>query len=110
LDDNFDRYLILWILGDYTEGHYLTFTLRTVMEQEATYAAALQRITRTKFIGPSYIIIGGTQSGEGAIISNSPNTTQPVNVTTLAGQMRHNGQRFIAVTSTLLLFFLCCYF
>merc|ERR1712225_62564 len=67
-DGHLDEYLVLWLLGKY-DGEFLSFKTREVMETETNYAAALQALTHYKPVGPCYIILGGAQSGEGAIIA-----------------------------------------
>ncbi|EDQ86590.1 uncharacterized protein MONBRDRAFT_10877 [Monosiga brevicollis MX1] len=71
-DNTFWKGLIEFFEGD-TSGHFVGFTTRQVMESQATYAEALQALQSYKMVGPSYMILGGVQPNEGAIITRSMN-------------------------------------
>lgn len=45
------------------------FELRQVLETAKTYDDALKEITGMHFISPCYIVLGGTKSGEGALVT-----------------------------------------
>lgn len=47
--------------------------LRKVLEEETTYAGALERLKTTRIGGPVYYIISGTKGYEGAVIERDPN-------------------------------------
>lgn len=60
--------LLDFLEGKDRTGHFLSLSMRDVMMNKPTYAEALQVIESIKLLGPAYIIIGGVQSGEGAIV------------------------------------------
>jgi len=72
---------LAWLLGKY-QGLELALGLRTAMTDNATFADGLAFLQTVPFAMPAYIIIGGTQPGEGAVITRDPETT--VNTWTLA--------------------------
>ncbi|CAJ0579137.1 unnamed protein product, partial [Mesorhabditis spiculigera] len=47
----------------------VSFVMREVLEEEQSYAWALDRLVRTPLICPAYITVAGINRGEGAIIS-----------------------------------------
>jgi len=67
-DAHFDTYLVLWLLGKY-DGDFLSMKTREVMETVSSYDLALESLTHYKSLGPAYIIIGGAEAGEGAVIT-----------------------------------------
>merc|ERR1712032_1348510 len=67
-DGHLDQFLVMWLLGKY-DGNFLSFKTRLVMESNETYNAALQALTHYKAMGPAYVILGGAQAGEGAVIA-----------------------------------------
>lgn len=67
-DSNLDRGLIQWLKGDHS-GHFLTFTTRQAIETATTYDEAFAYLNSTKLIGPGYIILGGMQPGQGAVLT-----------------------------------------
>jgi acid ceramidase len=74
-DSNYDRYLIEW-LNDLTDtAHFLSFLTRDTMDQEVDFASAAERLSNTVMVGPSYVILGGVNTGEGLVVTNAPNTT-----------------------------------
>jgi acid ceramidase len=74
-DSNYDKYLIDWLNDRSDTAQFLSFLTRDTMDQEADFAAASQRLANTVMVGPSYTILAGVKAGEGAVITNSPNTT-----------------------------------
>lgn len=72
VDTRFDntlwKGLKAWFAGNYT-AQFLSFTTRSVMMEEINYENALLRLNNTIMVGPSYIILGGYTSGEGAVIT-----------------------------------------
>lgn len=67
-DKNFWHGLLAWLDGNYT-AQFLSFTTRTVMMTAASYGEALLALNNTLMVGPSYIILGGVNPGEGAVIT-----------------------------------------
>jgi len=63
--------LIGWITGLDRSGHFAAQQVRDALEQDATFADAVKRLNHTKFLGPGYVAVAGTQAGEGAIMSRS---------------------------------------
>lgn len=94
-DNSFWHGLIQWLKGQHT-GQFLTFITRSTMENNATYAEALQSLNNTELIGPGFIILGGAGSGEGAIITRS--ATESVRLKTLADSIQ-NGTHYILQTN-----------
>ena len=68
-DSSLDRGIIGWLLGRNNDAHFLTFQTRDVMENNETYAVALESLVSYKAMGPAYIIIGGIGGDEGAVIA-----------------------------------------
>eukprot|EP00946_MAST-07B_sp_MAST-7B-sp1_P003038 g3038.t1 len=68
-DTNLDKGIIGWLFGKYNDHQFLTFETRNMMEQAPDYDSALNGLLTYKSLGPAYIIIAGTKSGEGAIIA-----------------------------------------
>lgn len=85
-DLNLDKGLFQWLSGDHS-GHFLAFTTRTVMETIATYDDALTALNDTKMVGPSYIILGGVESGEGAVITREEALS--LHLWTIKNNLRH---------------------
>ena len=54
-------------------GQGYSFMIRDILEHVPTYEEALERLQTTPLISPAYLIIAGTQTGEGAIISRERN-------------------------------------
>ena len=71
-DNSFWKGLADFFKGDHS-GHFVAFTTRSVMENNATYEDALKTLTTTKMIGPSYMILGGAKPKQGAVITRSSN-------------------------------------
>lgn len=74
-DNTYDEFLWQWVEDTTDTAHFLSFTTRDTMDQEADFAAATKRLSTTTMVGPSYVIIGGVKAGEGLVITNAPNTT-----------------------------------
>jgi acid ceramidase len=96
-DSNFDEYLVLWLLGKY-DGEFLSFKTREIMETEENYTAALQALTHYKPLGPCYIIIGGAQSGEGAVVTLAGGRDTALQVRELKDELV-NGSFFVLQTN-----------
>lgn len=74
-DNNYDKYLLKWLHNQDDTDQFLTLTTRLAMETYDNFNDASKSILNTKMIGPSYIIIGGADAGEGAVITLGPNGT-----------------------------------
>lgn len=86
-DLNIDSGLISWLKGNHS-GHFLSFTTRNVMENNFTFADALETLNNTKMIGPSYIILGGINPGEGAVITREQALS--LHLMTLSAALQNN--------------------
>ncbi|XP_065918990.1 N-acylethanolamine-hydrolyzing acid amidase-like [Dysidea avara] len=56
----------------------VSFLIRNTLENVQSYKEALDILSHTTFIAPSYIIIAGTKSGEGAVITRDRITARDV--------------------------------
>jgi len=56
----------------------VSFLIRNTLENAQSYKEALEVLSHTTFIAPSYIIIAGTKSGEGAVITRDRITARDV--------------------------------
>ncbi|XP_002405171.3 acid ceramidase isoform X2 [Ixodes scapularis] len=65
--------LLEWILGDHSQ-HWVGFLTRDLMENATSYDVAKMTLSTTKLLAPVYFILGGTKSGEAAIITRSRNS------------------------------------
>eukprot|EP00730_Choanoeca_flexa_P017887 TRINITY_DN8660_c0_g2_i1.p1 TRINITY_DN8660_c0_g2~~TRINITY_DN8660_c0_g2_i1.p1 ORF type:complete len:391 (+),score=101.35 TRINITY_DN8660_c0_g2_i1:48-1175(+) len=72
-DNSYWRGLIDFFKGTDTTGHFVAFTTRQVMESASNYSQALEMLQGYKMVGPSYMILGGVEPTEGAIITRSTN-------------------------------------
>jgi len=61
--------LLQWLLGLAPNVSFSTYLVREVMEAAHTYDQAYDMLMTTQLIAPSYYIIGGAKSGEGAVIA-----------------------------------------
>lgn len=70
-DANLDKGILEWIvLGKNQDCHFLTFTTRDVIENNATYADALRTLVNYMPLGPAYIIVGdGGGDVGGAVVT-----------------------------------------
>jgi len=82
-DDTLSYFLIHWLFDRTDKANFLSFLTRQAFESKDDYASALSYLSTQDMVGPSYIILGGPNAGEGAVITNGPNRTQAVNVWTL---------------------------
>lgn len=74
-DGTFLEGLIGWFLGKNNDCQFLTFETRMAIEDNATYADALDTLVQYKPLGPAYIIIGGIKPDEGAVIAKHFNVS-----------------------------------
>jgi|TARA_B110000208_G_scaffold147925_1_gene178449 acid ceramidase len=59
-DSHLDAGIIGWLLGEHGDCHFLCFTTRMVLENNATYAEAYSTLTTYHPLGPAYIIVAGS--------------------------------------------------
>ena len=74
-DANLDKYLIKWIEDPNDMSQALTFVTRDAIENYPDFNKASEFIMNTSEVGPAYIIIGGVNKNEGAVITLGPNMT-----------------------------------
>merc|ERR1719229_747885 len=74
-DDNYDKYMIEYLRKPTEEKQWLSLTTRLAMEDQPSYEDAIEFIQNTSFIGPCYIIIGGTKAKEASVLSIGPDKT-----------------------------------
>lgn len=63
-----------FLSGKDRSGSFLSLALREVMLNKATYSEALGAVNSMKLLGPAYVILGGIQPGEGAIVVRQDST------------------------------------
>lgn len=66
--------ILKWILGTRT-GNWMGFLTRQVFETVDTFAQAKATLSSKLLIGPIYFILGGSESGEGAVITRAVDRT-----------------------------------
>lgn len=64
-----------WIDGHDRTGQFATLLVRDAMENDATWADAVQRLNSTKLMGPAYFSVAGINPKEGAIMSRNYTTS-----------------------------------
>ncbi|ETO33686.1 hypothetical protein RFI_03416 [Reticulomyxa filosa] len=74
-DDNYDKYLIDWYTHPESDLQFLTFTTRNAIENLDSYDAAVSFIMNTPLMCPAYVIIGGPNPTQGAVLTMGPNRT-----------------------------------
>eukprot|EP00483_Globobulimina_turgida_P007824 UN07839 len=74
-DDNMDKYLTDWIKDPTDTNDLLVMTTRYVMENENSYSDAIKYLQSVSMVCPAYIILGGSNAGEGAVLTYGPNMT-----------------------------------
>jgi len=74
-DSHLDAGIIGWLLGKNNGGQFLCFQTRMILEANISYTEAFQSLTTYKPLGPAYIILGGTQPGEGAVVAKTFNSS-----------------------------------
>ncbi|CAH1276126.1 ASAH1 [Branchiostoma lanceolatum] len=62
--------IIEWILGDHSSS-WMAFLTRETLEHATSFEEAETMLTNKPLVAPAYFILGGTKSGEGAIITRS---------------------------------------
>lgn len=69
-DSTFDAGIIEFLLGLGAPGReFMTFHVRRTLEQNATYAEAVEALTDYSPLGPGYLIVAGSAPGDGAVIT-----------------------------------------
>ena len=70
-DSRLDAGIVNYIKGKINRKDKVIITamLRSVLQNNATYAAALKAVQASQLVGPAYIILGGTRPGEGAVVT-----------------------------------------
>lgn len=79
-DDTYSHFLIEWLENKTDTANFLTFLTRQAFETQDTFADTLAFISSHDMVGPSYTILAGANPGEGAVITNGPNRTVPVDI------------------------------
>ncbi|EDO34711.1 predicted protein [Nematostella vectensis] len=69
--------ILEWILGQRT-SQWTSFLTRNVLESAKSYKEAYDMLTNTEVLAPVYYILGGTKSGQGAVITRSRTKTLDV--------------------------------
>jgi len=79
-DNSYDKFLLKWIKDPTDTANFLSFLTRQTIMGKTSFSDALDVLSNSVMVGPSYIILGGVKAGEGAIITNKPNTTRALDV------------------------------
>lgn len=74
-DSNYDKYLLKYLRNPTPDQQWLSLTTRVAIEDYTTYDDAVSFISKSSFIGPCYVIIGGAKKDEGAVLTVGPNST-----------------------------------
>jgi len=74
-DNNYDKYLLDWFKNPNDTSQFLTFATREAMETYNNYEEAVNFILGTSFVGPSFIIMGGSHPYQGCVCTMGPNRT-----------------------------------
>ena len=74
-DENHDKYLKDWFQNSNDNSQFLSFVTRTALENFDNFDDTVEYISQTSFVGPCYIIIGGVDMNDGAVITIGPNMT-----------------------------------
>ena len=68
IDSELDLPLIEWFEGKY-QGNFVGFLNRQVLQNNNSYAAAFTELTTVNTIAPVYLILGGSNAGDGVVIT-----------------------------------------
>ena len=101
-DDSVDAGLIEFLLGKSGGREFIAFATRRALETNATYAAALDALTMYRPMGPGYIILGGANSGEGAVITkqfSGKDAKPPTKDVWKLSEVLANGSFYLAQTN-----------
>ncbi|XP_028657918.1 acid ceramidase [Erpetoichthys calabaricus] len=66
--------IIEWIIGR-RDGMWMSFLMRSVLENATSYDDAKNQLATTKLLAPAYFILGGNKSGQGCVITRSRTTS-----------------------------------
>ena len=94
-NSDLDIPLVLWFKGLY-EGSFVGFLNRLTLTGVDTYAEALTVLSNTSLIAPVYLILGGANAGDGAVLTRDDKGA--VNTWTLESQL-NNGSFFLLQTN-----------
>lgn len=104
-DKSMDLSLIRWVEEKEKDTDAeISLLNRKVFQDEETYASALAALDKTKVIGPAYIILSGTATAEGAVITKGKSSMlgkdgQTVDVWQLADVISQNNTYFLLETN-----------
>ncbi|XP_015686355.1 acid ceramidase [Protobothrops mucrosquamatus] len=62
--------ILEWLIGK-RDGWWMSFLIRTVLENGTSYEEAKDKLANTKLLAPAYFILGGNKLDEGCIITRS---------------------------------------
>ena len=98
-DNRLDAGIVNYIKGKVNRKDHVIITamLRSVMQNNATYAAALDAVQKAPLVGPAYVILGGTRPGEGAVVTKEDNVT--LSTWTLGDARKYNDTFFVLQTN-----------
>lgn len=94
-DKSFDSGLLHWFEGNHN-ATFLTMATRDALENNKTYAEALDFLTNVELVGPAYMIIGGPDPENGAVVTRDGKET--LDVWTLE-QAAGNNSNFVIQTN-----------
>ncbi len=63
------------IFASISKGNYVGFLNRDVLTNNSTYAEAYAVLSTAVLISPVYLTLGGTNAGEGVVITRNINDT-----------------------------------
>ncbi|XP_042226882.1 acid ceramidase-like isoform X2 [Homarus americanus] len=88
--------LLEWILfNDYNQS-WVSFLSREIMEEVENYEEAQTRLIKTRLLAPVYFILGGTQPGQGCIITRDRDNS---NLLTLGSTKTGSGSWYLVQTN-----------
>lgn len=103
-DDHLDAGLLKWLAAPHLDaGHEITMACRATVESSNSYSEGLEAMNKTKVLGPGYIILGGPEAGQGAVLTKGAAGLfkpdgETVAVATLADQLK-NGSHYLVQTN-----------
>ena len=103
-DGNVDLGLLRWIEEGFDKDVDVTWFARTLFQDYSTYPKALAALNSTKMIGPGYVILSGTQPGEGAVVTKGAKKElgkdgETIDLWTLADEIAQNQTYFLLQTN-----------
>jgi len=63
--------IMKWLRGEAPYAKWMTFLVRDTLEQANTFEEAKAMLNNTEVLSPVYYILGGSKSGEGAIVTRA---------------------------------------